>query len=157
MNFDIISEKFPESQILIEENSISKVRALQADLLEIITFLQNVPEYSFNMLMSLICVDFGDEENAQGQMELIYNLYSTENNKFINVSVLIDRKTPAVDSLISLYKSAYFDECEVYDMFGVEFRNNPDLKRLFMPKGWVGHPMKKDYKLEDERLVWNNG
>ena len=58
--------------------------------------------------------------------------------------------------MVSLYKSAHFDECEIYDLFGVKFVGNEKLKRLFMPETWIGHPLLKSYELNDERLVWND-
>lgn len=114
--------------------------------------LKNSPN-SFDRLITIIAVDLGTEVN---QFELIYDLFSAKTNKFERISVLIDRNTPHVSSVVDIYKSAYFDECEIYDLFGIIFDNNPNLKRLLMPKSWVGYPLRKDYKQSDERLVWND-
>ena len=59
-------------------------------------------------------------------------------------------------SITEIFKSAHFDECEIFDMFGIEFLGNKNLKRLFMPKEWVGYPLRKDYVLDDSRLAWNS-
>ena len=90
-----------------------------------------------------------------GQFELIYDLHSTKTGNSKQISVLIDRNSPKIESVVDIYKSAYFDECEIYDMFGITFDNNPNLKRLLMPKGWIGHPLRKDYEQKDERLYWS--
>lgn len=149
MNFDILIEKFKDLEIINNDNSFEKIRITSPNLIEIITSIINIPEYGFDMLSTIIAVDLGDD------FELIYDLYSVKSNKFMRISVLLDRKSPIISTLTGLFKSAYFDECEIFDMFGIEFKDNPDLKRLFMPKGWIGHPLRKDYVQEDERLVWN--
>ena len=61
----------------------------------------------------------------------------------------------SISSVITLYKSAYFDECEIFDMFGVNFKGNIYLKRLYMPETWLGNPLLKSYIQNDERLAWN--
>lgn len=111
--------------------------------------MKNNPEFDFDRLNTFIAID--NKEN----FELIYDLYSTNTGKNERISVLLDRNAPHAPSVVDIYKSAYFDECEIYDLFGIVFDNNPNLKRLLMPKGWIGHPLRKDYKQEDERLVWN--
>lgn len=115
--------------------------------------LKNNPEADFDRLNTIIAIDLGVESN---QIELIYDLYSTNKNHNGRISVLIDRSAPHAPSIVDIYKSAYFDECEIYDMFGVIFDNNPNLKRLLMPKGWIGNPLRKDYEQKDERLSWND-
>lgn len=114
-----------------------------------LSHLKNNAEFDFDRLNMIVAVD--NKEN----IELIYDLYSTNRAQFERVSVLLDANTPHAQSVVDIYKSAYFDECEIYDLFGVIFDKNPNLKRLLMPKGWVGYPLRKDYEQTDERLVWN--
>ena len=139
MNFDIIKC----------ENSFDKIRVNSSELYETLNLLKNNAQYDFDRLNTIIAVDNNDD------FELIYDLYSTHLGKTERVSVLLDRNAPHVISAVGVYKSAYFDECEIYDMFGITFDKNPNLKRLLMPKGWKGHPLRKDYKQEDERLKWS--
>jgi len=143
MNFEIIKP----------ENSFEKIRVETNKLFDLLKFLKNSPENDLDRLHTIIAVDLGVETN---QFELIYDLRSTKTGKIGRISVLVDRNSPHVPSVVEIYKSAYFDECEIYDMFGMIFDKNPDLKRLLMPKGWIGYPLRKDYKQEDERLVWND-
>ena len=79
-------------------------------------------------------------------------MYSTFQTRFFDYKIYVQSDA---DSVVSLYPSAHFDECEIYDMFGITFNGNPKLKRILTPKSWKGHPLKKDYMLEDDRLVWN--
>jgi len=113
---------------------------------EFIQKLNNCKEQGFDMLLSLIAVDL------RGKIELTYKLYSTARNEITSLSLTVEKTAPSV---VHIYGSAHFDECEIFDMFGVEFEGNDKLKRLFMPETWVGHPMLKGYKLQDTRLVWN--
>lgn len=139
--------------VLQKENCFPKIQAESSEIFELLNYLKNDPKYSLDRLNTIIAVDLGLELE---QFELIYDLYSTALAQSARVSVFIDRKSPHVPSIVGIFKSAYFDECEIYDMFGIVFDKNPDLKRLFMPKGWKGYPLRKDYKQDDERLAWND-
>ena len=140
IDLTILSGKFDlsvlDNKVIINDN-----------ILDILEFLKNTPEYKFDVLTSIVAIDLKDK------VELIYQLYSTGNNFSLNVSCYIEDSV--AKSVINVYKSAYFDECEIYDMFGVSFEGNENLKRLFMPESWIGHPMLKSYELNDERLAWN--
>lgn len=134
-------------------NSFNKIRINSDELSESLNALKNNAQYDFDRLNTIIAIDLGVEV---GSFELIYDLHSTKTGQSGRISVLVDRKALQVTSVVEIYKSAYFDECEIYDLFGIKFDKNPDLKRLLMPKGWIGHPLRKDYVQTDERLVWND-
>ena len=142
MNFDMIKK----------ENSFDKILIENDKLVESMNFLKNNAEYYFDRLNTIIAVDLGLES---GKFELIYDLYSTNTGLNGRISVLVERNSPHVPSVVEVFKSAYFDECEIYDMFGIVFDKNPNLKRLLMPKGWEGYPLRKDYEQNDNRLKWN--
>ena len=86
-------------------------------------------------------------------IELIYHLYNIEDEEDLYVSLNVINEA---ESVSSLFDSAVADEKEIYDLFGVKFIGNEELKRLYMPEGWEGHPLKKDYEEKDERLNWND-
>lgn len=150
MNFDIL-DKF-NVEFIKQDNSFYKVRVDASNLCGLLSFLENNAEFGFDRLNTIIAVDLGIES---GKFELIYDLYSSQTFQMLQVSLLIDRNSPKVPSVVDVFKSAYFDECEIYDLFGINFDNNPNLKRLLMPKGWLGYPLRKDYKQVDDRLFWN--
>lgn len=152
MNFDIL-EKFNIEVIAAEGNSMQKIRIDKSNLCDLLSFLNNNAEFSFDRLNTIIAVDLGTEAN---QFELIYDLHSIETGKMLRISVVIDRNVPSAPSIVEIFKSAYFDECEIFDLFGVNFDKNPNLKRLLMPAGWQGYPLRKDYVQNDERLAWND-
>ena len=68
------------------------------------------------------------------------------------ISVRVGNET---ESVSKVFDSAIADEKEIYDLFGIKFFGNDELKRLYMPESWDGHPLRKDYKETDERLNWN--
>lgn len=140
INFDIIFNKFENVQLQGNKLKVSQ------NLVEILEFLKNTPEFDFDMLTSIIAVDL------KTHIELIYQLYSSKNNNILEVSFDAYASAPSV---IEVYKSAYFDECEIFDLFGVDFSGNENLKRLFMPETWIGNPLLKSYEMKDERLAWN--
>lgn len=147
MNFDVL-KKF-NVQILTGGNSFDKIRVESANLRDLLTFLKNNAEFDFDRLNTIIAVDLGDN------FELIYDLHSTKSGEMKRISVLVDRNSSKAPSIVEIFKSAYFDECEIYDLFGIIFDKNPNLKRLLLPKGWIGYPLRKDYVQVDERLKWN--
>ena len=104
--------------------------------------------YTYKMLKDITAVDKGN-----GEYELIYNLYSVDDEESVYLSTYVKDEA---DSVTDLFKSAEADECEIYDMFGIKFIGNESLKRLYMPESWEGHPLRKDYVQADERLAWND-
>ncbi|MEI8129554.1 MAG: NADH-quinone oxidoreductase subunit C [bacterium] len=147
MNFDVL-EKF-NVEIIKKENSFDKIRVESSKLCDLLHLLKNNAEFDFDRLNTIIAIDLVDN------FELIYDLHSVKTAQNAQVSVIVDRNSPKIPSITEIFKSAYYDECEIFDLFGIEFTNNKNLKRLFMPKGWIGHPLRKDYKQTDERLSWN--
>lgn len=140
INFDIISNNFNDVQLQGNKLKVSN------KLVEVLEFLKNTPEFDFDILTSIVAVDM------KTHIELIYQLYSSKNNNVLELSFDAYASAPTV---IEVYKSAYFDECEIFDLFGVDFLGNENLKRLFMPETWVGNPLLKSYEMKDERLAWN--
>ncbi len=115
------------------------------NLYEVLDYLKN--KYSFKMLKSITAVDLG------GEIELLYHLFSIEDEEDAIISVKVQKEA---DSVIDLFESARADENEIYDMFGIKFIGNEDLKRLYMPENWEGFPLRKDYIQDDTRLAWND-
>ena len=142
-NFSILKAKFNNVDLINE----SKV-VVNSELVQVLDYLKNTPEFDFDILTSIIAIDLTDK------IELIYQLMSSETSETLSVSYYTDNYT--APTVTDIYKSANFDECEIFDLFGVEFIGNKNLKRLLMPENWVGHPLLKSYVQNDERLVWND-
>ncbi len=135
-----------ELKTLIEQCELDGNKiCIKNSLYDIVNILKN--KYSYNLLKSITAVDLGDET------ELIYNLYSTIDEEDVILSVKVKNEA---ESIIDLFDSAKADENEIYDMFGISFIGNDDLKRLYMPENWTGFPLRKDYVQDDTRLAWND-
>lgn len=152
MNFKVLSQFGAIVQDNSNINSFNKIQVETSKLTDVLNFLKNNAEFDFDMLISITAIDLGLDFS---KFELIYDIYSTQTGQNGRVSVLLDRNSSHVPSVVGIFKSAYFDECEIYDLFGIVFDKNPNLKRLLMPKGWEGYPLRKDYKQDDKRLSWN--
>lgn len=103
--------------------------------------------YRYDMLKEIIATQL---EN--GMFELTYRLFSIEDGEDVLISIIVGDEA---ESVSKIFDSAVADEKEIYDLFGIKFLGNDELKRLYMPESWEGHPLRKDYKESDERLSWN--
>ena len=127
---DIIGEKF----------------VIKSELVKTLDFITN--NYHFDVLKNITAVDLKDEG-----VELIYYLFNIADEENLLVSIMVKDEA---ESVCKIFDSAVADEKEIYDLFGIKFVGNEELKRLYMPETWIGHPLKKDYVENDERLNWND-
>lgn len=142
----LIRQVTSEEVIEIQNSTPFGVVVKQEALLSVCDQLHKNPASYFDMLSCITGVDNGPES---GTMEVIYHLYSIPFNYLLAVKVILPRENPEVESVVSIWKSANWLEREVYDMFGIGFKNHPDLRRILMPADWKGFPLRKDYKHED--------
>jgi len=79
-------------------------------------------------------------------MEVNYICRRPEGNGLVIVGTQIDRRDPRIPSLVNVWLGAHFHERETFDLLGIYFEGNLDLRRILLPEDWVGHPLRKDYK-----------
>jgi NADH-quinone oxidoreductase subunit C len=109
--------------------------------------LKNDPELRFDYLISLTAVDWNDH------FMMVYHMTSTVHRHMLVVKTRIDnREDPVIDTVSNIWITAEFFEREVYDLFGIKFRNHPDLRRLFLEDGY-GFPLRKDFADESRMIV----
>lgn len=116
------------------------------DLVAVGTLLHQNPTTYFDQLSCITGIDNGP---SAGTMEVIYTLYSIPFNESLQLKVTVDRNNPVVDSVVSIWKSANWMEREVFDLYGIQFSNHPDLRRILMPADWQGYPLRKDYQEQE--------
>jgi NADH-quinone oxidoreductase subunit C len=105
---------------------------------------------AYTLLTDETAVDYPKREK---RFEIVYHLYSFKRNDRLRLKVAVgeDEKVP---SLVGVWPTANWLEREVYDMFGVQYEGHPDLKRILMPDGWVGYPLRKDYDILRQDEAW---
>ncbi len=86
------------------------------------------------------------DSTESGSIEVVYHLCSYVHGHTVVIKTLLDREAPKVDSVQDIWPTANWHERETYDLLGVEFEGHPDLRRIMLPKDWVGHPLRKDYE-----------
>jgi NADH-quinone oxidoreductase subunit C len=125
---------------------------------EVMRFLRDDPECDYNFLSDVTAVDYlGYPAETPGRFAVVYLLAGYAHGHRLTVKVFLDptldtsgtNADPAlmVDSVTDLWPGAEWREREVYDMYGIRFRNHPDLRRILMWEGYPAHPMRKDYPL----------
>ena len=102
--------------------------------------LKNTPWFEFNYLFCLTCVDW------KTHLTMVYHMTSTEHRIPLVVKIKLDRTKPEIESVARIWRTAEFHEREVFELFGVNFLNHPDLRKLILPDDWEGYPLRKDYE-----------
>jgi NADH-quinone oxidoreductase subunit C len=112
--------------------------------------LRDEPDFAFNFLIDLTAVDWMGREP---RFEVVYQLKSLARNHRLRVKVPVPGADPWVTSAVELWKSADWLERECYDMFGIDFREHLDLRRILMYDSFVGHPLRKDYPVDRRQPI----
>jgi NADH-quinone oxidoreductase subunit C len=123
----------------------TEIRIQPADVPDVLRVLHDEPDLRFELLADLAGVDTGTE------MEVVYHLWSTTSSDWLRViAVGLSRDDPRVPSVTFLWKGAEWMEREAYDMFGIVFEGNRDLRRIYMPPEYTSFPLRKDFYLADD-------
>ena len=104
--------------------------------------VEELKKDGFEMMVDLTAIDWFRKKEPR--FEIVVNFLSVSKNKRVCLVVKVSDDFN-VPSITSLYPSANFYEREVFDMFGINFEDHPDLTRILMPDDWNGHPLRKDY------------
>ena len=119
------------------------------EIIDVISFLKNSKETKFRQLIEITAVDYPESEN---RFKIVYLLLSHENNNRIIVDFSI-KENDHIISLTSVFPSSNWMEREVFDMYGLKFKNHPDLRRILTYYSFEGHPLRKDFPLTGHNEV----
>ena len=108
---------------------------------------QKAKEMGFDHLSVITGIDY------VSRFEVIYNFFSYTQRQNLVLKVVLEHDNPEVDSLASIWKVADWLERETYDLVGIRFSGHPNLKRILLPDGWIGHPLRKDYDMSVDQYV----
>jgi NADH-quinone oxidoreductase subunit C len=97
-----------------------------------------------------------DRYPEQPRFEVVYHLHSVAGNRRLRLKCRLNGTDPEIDSVTEVWRGANWYEREVYDMFGVQFRNHPNLTRILMPIDWEGYPLRKDYPKHGYKYGYGN-
>jgi len=146
----VISSKINHNQIYLSIDD--------KDLLDVIVFLKTNSNTKFNQLIDITAVDYPERDL---RFKIVYLFLSLEKNQRLILD-LFAKENEFVSSLTSVFPSANWMEREVFDMYGIEFKNHPDLRRILTDYNFKGYPLRKDFPLtghnevrysEDEKKV----
>ena len=139
----INSELATKIQNSFIKNSELTIEINENNLIEVIQFLKSNERCKFRQLMDIAGVDYPDSEK---RFQLVYLLLSHQNNIRIKVSTQF-QLNQIINSITKIFPSANWMEREVFDMYGIKFKNHPDLRRILTDYGFKGHPLRKDFPL----------
>ena len=88
---------------------------------------------------------------VEPRFEVVYHLHSVSRNERLRLKSRVPGDDPEIDSVTPVWSGANWFERETFDLFGVRFRNHPDLRRIMLPEDWEGHPLRKDYNVMGPR------
>lgn len=111
---------------------------------DLLRTLRDDPELRFDLLQDVCGVDYLNQ-GRPGRFCVVYNLYSFTTRTQFRVKAFVPEDDPTIDSVADLWPAAGWAERETFDLYGIEFRNHPDLRRILMPFDYEGHPLRKDY------------
>lgn len=141
--------------VLSEETFLGEttVEISKEKLKEVLAFLSQAAGPGFEVLMDLTAVDYLEPKR---RTKLVYWLHNPSNYERVRVVAFIESGEPA-PSVVQIWEGADWYEREIFDLFGILFDGHPDLKRILMPDDWIGHPLRRDYKLTEESVEFKHG
>ena len=142
---DLVKSKLPDAvQEVIEFRGETTLVISPADIVAVCLLLRDDPAAHFNFLSDVSALDRYPDEP---RFAVNYQLYSMEYNRRLRLKVRLSGDKPAVSSVTSVWPGANWHEREVWDLMGIQFTGHPDLRRIFMPEDYLGHPLRRDAPL----------
>jgi NADH/F420H2 dehydrogenase subunit C len=132
---------FPDTAFEIHTGGVPGILVPADRLIDACRFLRDGPLLQFNFLSSVTAIDYLD------RFEVVYELRSLSRRVDTSVRVAVGRENPVVPSVTGLWRTADFQEREVYDLMGIRFEGHPDLRRILLYAEFDGHPLRKDWGL----------
>ena len=137
------SELASKVQRSVIENNELLIEIKDVELIDVIQFLKSNDSCKFRQLIDIAGVDYPENEK---RFQLVYLFLSHEKN--IRIKLLIKfNLDQIIPSITKIFPSANWMEREVFDMYGIKFKNHPDLRRILTDYGFKGHPLRKDFPL----------
>ena len=118
-------------------------------IVDVLRLLRDDPACDFDMLVDLCAVDYLRHPDHDGpRFEVVYHLLSTTRLHRLRIKAGVPELPCQIDSCVEIWPAANWMEREVFDLYGIRFRNHPDLRRILLYEEFEGHPLRKDYPKE---------
>jgi len=155
-----IREKFKDGLLKVKEDRGDTFLCVKREIIpQVIEFLKTDPDLQYNYFSEALAVDYSrwaDERDLPERFEVIYNLMSLKDFSriFIKLGVNDGQKVPTCKHV---FLGAEYPEREMNDMFGIVFEGNEQTQRFLMPDDWVGYPLRKEFPLGGEDVLFDKG
>ena len=116
---------------------------INVDINQYYETVENFKKEGYEMMVDLTAVDW--YRKREPRFQVVVNLLSVSKNLRVILNVSVPDESLKIPSICEIYPGTNFFEREVFDMFGIEFENHPELTRILMPDDWTGNPLRKDY------------
>lgn len=113
-------------------------------VVDVCTLLKSDSDLEFNWCSDVTAIDWVTRKN---RFTVVYNIFSMKHNFRLRLKADVDESDCSIDSVSSVWQAANWQERETYDMYGIKFKNHPDLRRIYMPEEFEYHPLRKDFPL----------
>jgi NADH-quinone oxidoreductase subunit C len=143
-----LTEQMPDS---VEESGFQfdpYVFVKREKIVDVLRFLRDEPELSFQALTNQTAVDYLDTGRVP-RFEVVYHLWNLERSEWAWLRVRVPEEDCWVASATAVYRSADWQEREIWDLYGIQFRGHPNLKKILTPDHLAGHPLRKDYDVQE--------
>ena len=142
-------KKITELSSIADKDIFYEAIFKKEDILNIFNELKDNELYGFDQLIDITAIDYPSKEN---RFEIVYIFLSMRKNKRIVLKTSIN-ENDSIDSVIKIHKASDWYERECYDLFGIKFKNHPDLRRIMTDYNFEGHPLRKDFPLTGHNEV----
>jgi NADH/F420H2 dehydrogenase subunit C len=155
-----IRERFPQAIVGESEFRGELTVVVQKDrILPVCRYLHDDPDLGFDHITDVTAVDWSaaevpGREDENWRFEVVYHLYSVRHRRRIRIKARLPEEPAEIETVTGIWKGANFMERETYDLMGIRFKNHPDLRRMFLPEDYDGHPLRKEYPAEGKG--WRN-
>ena len=154
--------RFGESSLTIQPtaDNVTTLWTGKEIFLEVLRYLKTGLPRPYRMLFDISAIDERVRNNRQGQPEsdftMVYQLFSFERNEDLRIKVPLKMDNLSIPTCTGAWKCANWYEREVFDLFGIVFRDHPELRRIMMPEDWQGHPLRKDYPVHGYKYSYQD-
>jgi NADH-quinone oxidoreductase subunit C len=156
---DVLQRQFPSAIATVHSQAGDDTAVVTREAIaDVSRFLKESPELAFTMPLDVTAVDYShypEPRPCPTRFEVVYHVRSLKLRTHLRLKVRVAAEDPTVPSLTSVWRGVEWAERETYDMFGIQFTNHPDLRRILLYPEFLGHPLRKDYPVRGYQPLMN--